>query len=222
VVDYGDRIVSRRGLVEVRPWQPHATYALLGAIVAVFLVQLALVIAGRPALHNLLFVIDMSWPMRPWTLVTSTLAHSPTRMTHILFNGLFLYFLGPTVERLLGSKRFVILFLVGGAISGVLQAYLDWRFEDGGGALGASGALMVLFGLLMVLLPRETVLLMGIVPMPMWVMGLLYAAMDVLGLFDPTSSVGHYAHLSGLALGLGYGFYMRQSLGRRGLRIVAR
>ncbi|MEK6985042.1 MAG: rhomboid family intramembrane serine protease [Candidatus Thermoplasmatota archaeon] len=230
--------------VASRPWRPEGTYALLGIIVGVWLVQqleLSLVrsaiaqlqagatelpfgvgvFRGEPVfLHQWTFVINTDVLWRPWTLITSTVAHDTGGFTHLLFNGVTLFFFGPSVERLVGTRRFLLLFFLGGALSGVLQVELSAAFGNGGGALGASGALMLLFGLLMVLMPNEKLLVYGIVPVPFWIAGIGYAALDVLGAFNPASRIGNYAHLAGMALGLGYGLWMRADWRRRGVRLV--
>ena len=84
----------------------------------------------------------------------------------------------------------------------------------GGLALGASGALMFIFGCLVVLMPKEKVLFYGIIPMPFWAMGILYAVLDILGAIGPANGVGNFAHLSGMALGLGYGWRLRDRIAR--------
>ncbi|MEA3202371.1 MAG: hypothetical protein QOI63_37, partial [Thermoplasmata archaeon] len=166
------------------------------------------------------FIIDTQWWLRPWTLVTSTLAHDPTNLWHLLLNGLFLFFLGPLVERILGPRRYVTLFLVAGALSGVAQVHLEQALGGSGSALGASGAINAVFGVLVILLPKERIYFYGLVPVPMWVAGIIFAAVDALGVLNPASSVGNIAHLSGLALGLLYGAYVKQDLKSRGLRLV--
>jgi membrane associated rhomboid family serine protease len=226
-----------------RPWRPEGTYTLLAVIAGMYVLQQvvqayqdarvhallagqggfvpAVLYGGRPVtLADWLFVIHTDWPLRPWTLLTSTLSHDVGHFTHILFNGLFLFFFGPTVERLVGRTRFLTLFLLAGALSGIVQVHLSAALGDPRGALGASGALMMLFGLVMVVLPRQKILVYGIIPVPMWAAGIGYAALDVLGAFNPYSSVGNFAHLSGLALGMGYGMWQKQDWKRRGMRLT--
>jgi membrane associated rhomboid family serine protease len=212
----------------MRPARPVATYTLLGVMAGVYVLELLLVSLGRTVAYRgdrfdlayWTFIINTDWAWRPWTLVTSTLAHDPSNFTHILFNGLFLFFFGPLVERIVGVRRYLILFFVAGAVSGVAQVHLAAALGPGGGALGASGALMALFGLVMVLLPKEKILIYGIVPVPMWAAGIGYALLDVLGVLNPYSRVGNFAHLSGMALGLAYGVQVKRDMKRRGLRLV--
>jgi membrane associated rhomboid family serine protease len=202
-----------------RPWRPDATYTLLGIIGAIYVAQIA-TLATRPELHNFLFVIHVDWYLRVWSLVTSTLAHDPGDPAHIFLNGIMLFFFGPTVERVLGQRRFLVLFFLAWAISGVVQVHLDSAFGDGHGALGASGALMAIFGLLMVLMPRSQILVWGFVPVPMWIAGIGYALIDVFGAFNPHSPIGNFAHLSGMAMGLVYGVNVKRELKRRRMELV--
>ncbi|HDL02289.1 MAG TPA: rhomboid family intramembrane serine protease, partial [Candidatus Pacearchaeota archaeon] len=77
-------------------------------------------------------------------------------------------------------------------------------------AVGASGAIFALGGLLAVLTPRLPVLVFFVIPMPMWAaMGFLMFGLWALslGLGLP---IGNTAHLGGLIVGLGYGFYLKR------------
>src|SRR5207247_7586294 len=53
----------------------------------------------------------------PWTILTYMFLHA--NFSHLLFNMLGLYFFGPRVEMVLGSKRFIALYLTSG-FSGAL------------------------------------------------------------------------------------------------------
>ncbi len=185
-------------------WTPRGTYGLLAAIGAIFVLEHAVFFALGENAFAALFLIAPDWYIRPWSLVTSTLAHAPFSLLHILFNGIMLYFFGPLAERLLGLRNYVALFLAAGALSGVLQVTIT-----GGAALGASGAIMMVFGTLMIVMPKQQILIWGILPVPFWAMGLLYAAMDLLGALGPSDGIGHVAHLSGMAIGIAVGFRLR-------------
>ncbi|MGB1586956.1 MAG: rhomboid family intramembrane serine protease [Thermoplasmatota archaeon] len=201
-------------------WRPLGTWTLLGIIGAVYILQQLVGTTLGAYAHWFLFGIGNlptelgnGWWLRPWTLITSTLSHSPNNLTHILFNGLVLFFFGPILERILGLKRFLTWFFITGAVSGVLQILIT-----GGLALGASGALMFVFGCLAIIMPNEKVLFWGIIPMPFWAMGILYAFLDVVGAINPYSSVGNFAHLSGMAMGLWYGWKLKQNARQPGLK----
>ena len=54
-----------------------------------------------------------------------------------------------------------------------------WRFDPG--ALGASGAVSSIVVCQILLAPRATVLLYGVLPLPAWLMGVGWIGLDVMG-----------------------------------------
>lgn len=86
-------------------------------------------------------VVDGAW----WQLISSAFAH--VSVMHIGFNMLALYFLGPSLERLLGAARFVGLYLFS-ALVGSTAVY--WLSDPASSTLGASGAVFGLMGALLV------------------------------------------------------------------------
>lgn len=187
-------------------WKPRATYALLGAMVITYFLQNAFP-DGR------IWLIWTDWAQRPWSLVTSTFSHGG--FTHLFFNGLMLFFFGPTLERLLGTRDFVALFILTGAAAGVLQVELSAAYGNNLPALGASGALMAIFGAMAILWPHQKIMIYGIVPVKFWIAAIGYAALDVLGAFNPNDGIGNFAHLSGMLLGLAFGLGLKENLKQR-------
>jgi len=126
-------------------------------------------------------------------------------------------FIGSFVEKLIGKKRFLGLYFIGGLFAGVLFVLIAFftGMDLNVYAVGASGAIFALGGLLAVLTPKLPVLVMFIIPMPMWAaMGVLMFGIWALslGLGLP---IGNIAHLGGLIVGLGYGFYLRKKFPRK-------
>lgn len=196
-------------------WRPIATWSLLGAMGATFVLQL-LALAQSDGLHAMLFVIKPQWWLQPWTPITSTFAHGG--VGHLLINGLMLFFFGPLLERIMGVKPFVALFILSGVVSGILQIELSEAFFGGtGGALGASGAIMMVFGALAIIMPTQKILIWGIVPIPFWLAAVGYAALDLLGAFNPADGIGNFAHLAGMAIGVVAGLRLRDRLQDRGI-----
>lgn len=190
--------------------QGKMTYIFLGIIAAVYVLEFLVLGAAGPDAFYSVFTIGPDFYLRPWTILTSIFAHSLGDFSHILFNGLILYFFGTSIERLIGTRRFTWLFLGSGAVAGIVQVLIF-----GGRALGASGALMALVGLLVFLAPRLSVLIFGILPAPMWAVGIFYVGADVLGLVGGSAGIAHLAHLSGFAIGAAYA----QRLKQKGLRV---
>ncbi|SDS86355.1 Membrane associated serine protease, rhomboid family [Nocardioides scoriae] len=81
-----------------------------------------------------------------WQLLTSAFTH--VSLLHIGFNMLALYFLGPTLENVLGRVRFLALYLVS-ALAGSAAVMLF--SSPNGQTLGASGAIFGLMGALAVI-----------------------------------------------------------------------
>lgn len=153
--------------------------------------------------------------MAVWTFLTSMFMHAG--LTHLLVNMISLMFIGSFVEKLVGKRRFLWIYFGGGLFAGIL--FVAVAFFTGTDlnvyAVGASGAIFALGGLLAVMTPRLPVLVMFIIPMPMW------AAMLVLmfGIWALSFSfglpIGNIAHLGGLIVGVGYGSYLRYKYPRK-------
>jgi rhomboid protease GluP len=79
-----------------------------------------------------------------WRFVTPVFIH--IGWLHIIFNSYALWIVGPQVEKLYGSARFVILYVITG-VAGVVGSYLFHPFAI---SAGASGAIFGLFGVLLV------------------------------------------------------------------------
>ncbi|OIO81635.1 hypothetical protein AUJ84_00630 [Candidatus Pacearchaeota archaeon CG1_02_32_132] len=159
-----------------------------------------------------------------WTLITSMFMHGG--FTHLFVNMVSMFFIGNLVEKIIGRKRFLWFYMIAGIVAGlsfVGFAYLGLYVKGGealfGGinaaAVGASGALFGLGGLLAVLLPRLKVLVFFVIPMPLW------AAMIFMmfGLWAISAvggwPIGNTAHFGGLVVGVIYGFYLRHKYARK-------
>ncbi|CAK1365927.1 hypothetical protein CB0940_09618 [Cercospora beticola] len=70
--------------------------------------------------------------------------------------------------------------------------------------LGASGFVMATASLSACIMPFAPMMMMGVVPMPLYAVALAYAALDLYMLDSGTSRTAHSAHLGGLAFGIVY------------------
>jgi membrane associated rhomboid family serine protease len=182
------------------------TFVFLGLMFITYALQW-LVLLTVPSLHNALFVISTEHPLYVWTWFTSIFAHSPSSITHILFNAIIIYFFGQIVENYVGSRDFSLLFLASGALAGLAQIGFQMVQGMEGGALGASGAGLAIMGVLTVLNPSLRVYLYFIFPIPIWVLTIGYAFISVAGAFGLSimPGVANVAHLVGLFVGIAYG-----------------
>ena len=148
----------------------------------------------------------------PWTLVTSIFLHAD--FNHLLFNMFALFFFGSYLERLLGSNRFLVIFIAAGIVGNL--GYFVTAPNNMIPAIGVSGAAYGLMGTLAILAPFMSVYVWGLLPVPMVVLTAVYALLDVSGLFiSPGSNIAHGAHLAGLLVGLAFGLYLRPYFGYR-------
>jgi len=137
---------------------------------------------------------------RPWTIVTSMFLHGG--FGHIFGNMLTLFFFGSYLSRLVGDNKFLIVYFGGGILGSILFILLAHPFST---AIGASGAVYAVAGALVMLRPRLKVLLYFIVPMPLWVVIIVFFV-----LFSFIPGVAWQAHLGGLAVGLVSGYFFRK------------
>lgn len=125
-----------------------ATRVLLGVIVAAFVLEVLFGGSGAlsgPSARSLLrlgalqpyLIAGGEW----WRLFTSMFLHAG--LLHILFNGYALMMFGSMVERLFGTRRFLVLFVVTGLLAGV-TTYAFGPLDSVG--VGASGAIFGIFG----------------------------------------------------------------------------
>jgi len=154
-----------------------------------------------------------------WTFITSMFSHFG--LGHLAMNMISLMFIGGLVERLIGKKRFLWFYLVAGLFAGVLYVLLAGIFgtsEIGARlfgspttfAVGASGAIFGLGGLLAVLVPRMRVLVFFIIPMSMWAAMTFFIVVLWVVSFGTGLPIGNSAHFGGLIVGIIYGFYLKQ------------
>jgi len=150
-----------------------------------------------------------------WTFLTHMFMHAGT--LHLFVNMISLFFIGNFVEKLIGRKRFIWVYLGAGLFAALFFVLLSsiLGIDLNVYAVGASGAIFGLGGLLAILTPRLPVLVFFILPMPMWLaiivllFGLWFASL-VAGF-----PVGNWAHLGGLFVGVIYGLYLRKKYKRK-------
>lgn len=143
--------------------------------------------------HFVLVPIDLL--ARPWTLVTSMFAHGG--LEHLIFNMFALFMFGSVLENKLGSNKFLFLYLVAGILGSIGFMLLN---DPRQAVLGASGAIFGIFGALVLLAPNMRVYIY-LIPVPMWVAGILYAGIELFAL-GSVDNIAHSAHLLGLVAGL--------------------
>lgn len=154
-----------------------------------------------------------------WTLLTSMFMHA--NFTHLFVNMISLFFIGGFIEKLIGKKRYLWFYLLSGIFAGLLFVVLAYFFgnSDLGArifgnkevfAVGASGAIFALGGLLVVLTPNLRVLAFFIIPMRIWMAMIFFLVVMWVASISAGLPFGNTAHLGGLLAGIAYGLYLRK------------
>jgi membrane associated rhomboid family serine protease len=163
-------------------------------------------VTGIP-LRNI-FALQADWAnhLAVGQLFTYMFVHA--NLNHLLMNMLTLFFIGPTVERTLGSYRFFVLFYLSGILGG-----LGWSLlaPTGSACLGASGAVMGVLGAFGALYPNSKLLLWFVLPVKTWmlVIGLaIWELSEMIG-DQKVGGIANAAHLIGGIAGFFYAFSLK-------------
>ncbi|MFL5575930.1 MAG: rhomboid family intramembrane serine protease [Gemmatimonadaceae bacterium] len=134
----------------------------------------------------------------PWTPLTYMFVHAS--ITHIFFNMLMLYFVGPRLEQRIGGANFIALYLVSGLAGAALSFFTPTTF-----IVGASGAVNGVVLAYALIWPRDRIYIWGILPVEIRVLVLLSAAYAIFGgLGGARDGTAHFAHLGGYMGGFLY------------------
>lgn len=152
----------------------------------------------------------LSTPLEYYRFLTYGFAHDPKSVFHILFNMASLYFLGRPVEVRYGRWEFLRFYLLAIFIGGVIYAVRASAQGVDNPVIGASGGVVAVCLLFVFNFPTAQILLMGAIPAPAWVLGLILVGLNLLGGDDSTA---YDVHISGLGFAAIY-FYGGWNLGR--------
>jgi membrane associated rhomboid family serine protease len=196
--------VSDRDYMRKRPlsWMPSGSSWTVRVLIALVVVH---VLAGMfPAVRENTL---LSWPIlrsgRVWTLVLATLGHA--NASHLVGNLIGVWVFGGIAEEALGRRGFVRLTLM--ATIGAWIPYLVVQAITGDSVptLGASGVVLAYVAAAALRRPETPIHLMGVFPVPLWLLGLVFVALDLGGISGQFSGggvgVNHMVHLTGALIG---------------------
>lgn len=143
---------------------------------------------------------------------------------HMFLNMFLLYMFGPSVEGFLGSKRYLVHYLLCGL--GAAFLHMVVMAPLGGlqvSMLGASGAVMGVLAAYGVLFPNNVVYFMFVLPMRAKTLVVLLLFLEVFyGFVYLESFVAHWGHVGGLIVGVILGYVYRGGAGAPGWGRVPR
>ena len=138
-----------------------------------------------------------------WQFVTYMFVHDPRSISHLLFNMFALFIFGRQVENQMGSREFLLYYLLTGVLAGIFSfvVYLFTGFYMVT-LMGASGAIFAVQLAFAVLFPRSVIFLWGILPLKAPVMVLGFTALEIILMVTGFGgNVAHATHLAGFAFG---------------------
>lgn len=200
------RVQKRRGLLKFN------VSLLLIIINVVCFILFSILISFNPDFLNYIALkpSNITGNFYFWTFLTSIFMHAG--FFHLLMNMFSMLFVGSLLERIIGKKRFISFYLLSGLFAGIFFVLVALFFpSENVYAVGASGAIFGLIGLLVVLTPNLPVYIMFI-PIPVKMKYAAPAMLAVLWLASILGNVpvGNTAHLGGFVFGLAYGIYLKK------------
>src|SRR5574344_1386289 len=142
----------------------NASLILVGINVVVFFLTryFTIRIGGTPLFYWLSMVPSFIEHGYVWQLFTYMFVHA--NLSHLFFNMLALIMFGMMLERTIGSREFVLFYLVSGFLSGVISFLIYEMAGTNVVMMGASGAIYALLLLFSVIFPTSRILLFYFIP----------------------------------------------------------
>jgi membrane associated rhomboid family serine protease len=203
--------------------KPVVTVALIALSSAVFLYELQL---DRDEMYRLARSFGVVPASVDWvSTITSAFLHDG--WIHFAGNMLYLWIFGDNVEDSLGHAGFAVFYLAAAAISAWAYAFLNpSSFAP---LIGASGAIAAILGAYFVLYPRSQVLTavflilyLDVIEVPavmflgVWLVMQLAAGLASMGAGAADGGMAISAHLTGFAVGVVAGVFLKQRQKKRG------
>ncbi len=204
--ELGDRRAASRYFGRSREGggdQPVVSYAILAVTIAIGIFQM---IGGAQgdAITNVLMLDKVAVAHgQYWRLLTVVLVHAG--LIHLAFNMYALYLVAPMIERIYGSAQFLLMYVLC-AIAGSVTSYIF--LPDN--AVGASGAIFGLFGVLFIAFRIHHPLLgrgAANIARQIGFLIVFNLVLDV-GLIGGGVGIDIFAHIGGLVAGLWLGLIL--------------
>jgi len=161
-------------------------------------------------------ILSLQYPtsgrFQPFQLVSNIFMHAD--LSHLLFNMVSLFFLGPWLESKLRAEKFLALYLSSGVMGVVAHFSMIYiGINPPVGVLGASGAVLGVLAALAFYFPHEKIqLIFPPIPIKIGHLALFLIAIDLFsGVSRTGDGIAHFAHLGGAFCGLALAFYFQKN-----------
>lgn len=136
-----------------------------------------------------------------WRLVTAQYLHAG--WGHLLLNMIGLHFLGRALEQIWSVRRFMFVYTLCGAFGYIFYTFI---VEPTRPAVGASGSLYGLLGIVAVMFPAATVYVYGLFPIRIRTAAVIFGLISFFSIqMKSTNFGGEACHLAGLIFGVWWG-----------------
>lgn len=139
-----------------------------------------------------------------WQFFTYMFLHGD--IMHLFINMFVLVIFGSIIEKTLGTKTYIYLFIISGLGSGFLYILLSYIFSTSSfiwPMLGASGAIFGIMAAYGILFPKNWIIMFPGIPMPASVAVIVFAGVEFFfGVTGLQSGVANFGHLGGLVFGV--------------------
>ena len=140
-----------------------------------------------------------------YTVITSMYMH--VDVIHLIFNMIFLIFIGLSLEEKIGTGRYGIIFYSTGVIAAVTYSFTSGIIRSEVLVMGASGGLFGILGAYARLYPNEKFAFIPFpYPLPIFTWAFIFILIAIVGTFVPGicfgGNVAHIAHVGGFFGGL--------------------
>lgn len=136
-----------------------------------------------------------------YTLITSGFIHADTQ--HLLFNMFSFYFFAFTLESIVGSIDFTLIYF-GSLVLADVPSLLKHKDDPNYRSLGASGAVSGIVFSTILFAPLSKMIIFPLpIPIPAFIYGVLYLVWCIYAAKKSDDMINHSAHLWGSLAGLG-------------------
>lgn len=193
-------------------------YINLGVFLTIRILNVFYFLSGEPftLLEWLALPADFeSLASRPWTLFTYMFLHFD--FLHILFNLLWLFWMGQIFLSYFDQKKLVTIYLLGGIAGGLVYVAgfnsltVFQNVVADSKLLGASASVIAIVMVLAVFVPNHTLNLMFLGEVKMKFIALISILLYIIGI-SSTNAGGNLAHLGGTFTGIIYALQLKRNI----------